>query len=164
MRDFFQRRILAPLLDLLRQGITPEKLALSVACGVVLGVFPVIGATTILCTLAAVALRLNLPAIQAANYAATPLQLALLLPLMRLGELLFRAPRLPLSLTQIQEIVRADAGHAMATLWTSMAHAIVAWLVLAPLSAVAIYFLLRTPLRRAAIAFAARPIPVEGRR
>ncbi len=160
MRDLFQRRVLVPIRDLLRQGITPEKVALSVACGVVLGVFPVIGATTILCALAAIALRLNLPAIQMVNYVAMPLQLALLLPLMRLGESLFRAPRLQLSLPQILEMIRADASYAIATLWVSTMYAIVAWLILAPVGAATIYFLLRVPLRRAAFAYAARPIPV----
>jgi len=160
MRDLFQRRVLVPILDLLRQGITPEKVALSVACGVVLGVFPVIGATTILCALAAIALRLNLPAIQMVNYVAMPLQLALLLPLKRLGESLFRAPRLQLSLPQILEMIRADASYAIATLWVSTMYAIVAWLILAPVGAATIYFLLRVPLRRAAFAYAARPIPV----
>ncbi len=166
MRDLFQRRVLVPILDLLRQGITPEKVALSVACGVVLGAFPVIGATTILCALAAIALRLNLPAIQLVNYVAMPLQLALLLPLMRLGELLFRAPRLPFSLAQILEMIRANASHAIATLWVSTMYAIVSWLILAPVSAASIYFLLRTLLRRAAFAYAERPIPVpvDGKR
>ena len=41
--DFFRRRVLGPVLDLLRQGITPEKVALSIAFGVVLGVFPALG-------------------------------------------------------------------------------------------------------------------------
>ena len=166
MRGLFQRRILAPIRDLLRQGITPEKVALSVACGVVLGVFPVIGATTILCALAAFALRLNLPAIQVVNYVAMPLQLTLLLPLIRLGESLFRVKRLPFSTAQILEMIRADASHAISTLWMSTMYAIVAWLILAPASAAAIYFLLRTPLRRAAFAYAAKPIPVpeEGQR
>jgi uncharacterized protein (DUF2062 family) len=50
---FFSRRLVRPLLNLLRQGVTPEKIALSVALGVMLGVFPVLGATTALCALAA---------------------------------------------------------------------------------------------------------------
>jgi uncharacterized protein (DUF2062 family) len=59
--------LIRPLIDLLRQGISPKKLALTIALGFWLGVTPVLGSTTILCTLAAVALRLNLPAIQLVN-------------------------------------------------------------------------------------------------
>jgi uncharacterized protein (DUF2062 family) len=52
-RGFFHRRIVAPILALLTQGITPEKIALSLALGIVLGVFPVLGSTTVLCAAAA---------------------------------------------------------------------------------------------------------------
>jgi uncharacterized protein (DUF2062 family) len=62
--SFLYRRLVRPILELLRQGVTPGKIALSLALGVVLGVFPVLGSTTALCTLAAITLRLNLPAIQ----------------------------------------------------------------------------------------------------
>jgi uncharacterized protein (DUF2062 family) len=38
----FWRRIRQLILELLRQGVTPEKMALSLALGVALGVFPVL--------------------------------------------------------------------------------------------------------------------------
>ncbi|MEQ1352439.1 MAG: hypothetical protein ABLT11_00385 [Candidatus Acidiferrum sp.] len=40
---FFHRKIVRPVVDLLRQGITPEKIALSIACGLILGIFPALG-------------------------------------------------------------------------------------------------------------------------
>ena len=46
---FFYRRLVRPVLELLRQGVTPEKIALSLTLGVALGVFPVLGSTTALC-------------------------------------------------------------------------------------------------------------------
>jgi len=61
------------------EGLSPNKIALIVAVGLVLGAFPVYGCPTILCGLAAVALRLNLPAIQLVNQMATPVQIALLI-------------------------------------------------------------------------------------
>ena len=88
--NFFQRKLVRPIVDLLKQGVTPEKLAVSAALGVVLGIFPVIGSTTTLCAIAAFALRLNLPAIQIVNYFMYPAQIALLIPFLRLGEKLFR--------------------------------------------------------------------------
>lgn len=69
----------------LRQGITPERLAVTLALGFAIGCVPVVGVPTLLCAGLALALRLNLPAIQAANYAAMPFQLALILPFVRLG-------------------------------------------------------------------------------
>ena len=69
----------------LGQGISPRRLALTLALGFAVGCIPVIGIPTVLCAGLALALRLNLPAIQAANYAAMPLQFALIVPFVRLG-------------------------------------------------------------------------------
>jgi len=52
-KEFFYRRLVRPILDLLRQGVTPEKMALSLALGGALGVFPALGCTTLLCTIVA---------------------------------------------------------------------------------------------------------------
>jgi len=82
----------------LRQGTSPPQLALTLALGFAIGCIPVVGIPTALCAGLALALRLNLPAIQAANYAVMPLQLALIVPFVRLGRWLFSfGPRDPLA-------------------------------------------------------------------
>jgi uncharacterized protein (DUF2062 family) len=48
---FWRRRVLDPVVFLLAQGLAPDALALSLAVGLVLGLFPIIGATTALCVL-----------------------------------------------------------------------------------------------------------------
>jgi uncharacterized protein (DUF2062 family) len=73
----------------LRLGITPRRLALTLALGFAIGCIPVIGVPTVLCAALALTLRLNQPAIQAANYAAMPLQIILIVPFMRLGKWMF---------------------------------------------------------------------------
>jgi uncharacterized protein (DUF2062 family) len=73
----------------LSQGISARRLALTLALGLAIGCIPVVGIPTVLCAMLALALRLNLPAIQAANYIAMPLQLALIVPFVRLGGWLF---------------------------------------------------------------------------
>jgi hypothetical protein len=67
------------------KGLSPETIALILALGLVLGVFPVFGCPTLLCAMAAVSFRLNLGAIQVVNQVSSPLQLALLIPLGRAG-------------------------------------------------------------------------------
>src|ERR1700691_5668804 len=69
----------------LRQGISPRRLALTLALGFAIGCIPVVGIPTLVCAALAMTLRLNLPAIQAANYAAMPFQLLLIVPFVRLG-------------------------------------------------------------------------------
>ncbi len=147
---WFRRKVADPIFALLKQGITPEKIALSIAVGVALGVFPVLGSTTALCAAAAIALRLNLPAIQLVNWLVYPLQILLLMPFIRLGEAIYRAPRLPLNTTQLLELVRAGAWAATKQLWRSGIHAITAWTLVAPLTAMLLYAILAPLLRKAA--------------
>ena len=83
---------------LVGQGHTPEKIALSVALGITFGLFPIFGTTTLLCVVAAIALRLNHPAIQLANQVMYPLQIPLIVVFIRMGESSisqFRASRKP---------------------------------------------------------------------
>jgi uncharacterized protein (DUF2062 family) len=140
------------VLELLRQGSTPEKIALSIAVGLVLGVFPSLGWTTLLCLLAAVIFRLNLPAIQLVNYFAYPLQLALLIPFIRAGEFLFHSVRLSLSLTQILAMIKTDVSHSIKVLWIATVHAIAAWALIAPLAIYILVRILSPMLRRLALA------------
>ena len=145
---WLRRKIVNPSIDLLRQGITPEKIALSIALGLTLGVTPVLGSTSILCWMAAVLLRLNLPAIQLVNYIMSPLQLALWVPFIRIGEWIFAAPPVRITLAGIAGLIRADVWHAITTLWTATIHALVAWFMLGSLVSLVTYVLLTPLLRR----------------
>jgi uncharacterized protein (DUF2062 family) len=131
--SFLHRRLIKPLLDLLSQGVTPEKLALSIALGAAFGIIPALGWTTVLCAAIAFIWRLNLPAIQLVNYFMYPAQIALLLPFFRLGEKLFRAPHLPISVSQIYAMAHADLLGSIAFLWSTTWHAIVVWSLVAPI-------------------------------
>ena len=157
MKSWIKRKVLDPVLALLRQGITPEKIALSTGWGFALGIFPVLGSTTILCTIAAMGLRLNLPAIQLINWLVYPLQIALLIPFFRCGEWIFRAPRLYISPTRLVEMFRADFWGSILALWDTTVHAVVAWCAFAPLMIAGIYFLLLPLLRRMPMPRTAEP-------
>ena len=81
-----REKIVSPLSSLLKQGLSPKKLALVIALGVVLSIFPVLGTTTLICSLVAILFQLNIAAIQIANYTAFPLQIILFFPFLKLGE------------------------------------------------------------------------------
>ena len=143
MRDtFWRRKVVEPMLGFLRQGLTPQKLSFTIALGITLGVTPVLGSTMLLCTLAAIALRLNLAAIQVVNWLVYPLQLALLIPFYCVGGWIFRSPPSQLSVARILELVRTNAMHAIVTLWTVTLHALVAWLLLGSITTGLLYLLL----------------------
>jgi len=99
----WQRRVVAPIVAQLKQGITPKEVALTLALGGVLGIFPILGATTLLCAVVGVWLRLNQPLIKLVNYLVYPLQLLLLIPFYRAGERLFGAE--PVPIVNVPELV-----------------------------------------------------------
>jgi uncharacterized protein (DUF2062 family) len=138
----WRRKVVRPFVELLRQGLTPEKLSFTIALGITLGVTPVLGSTALLCTLAAIAFRLNLAAIQLVNWLVYPLQLALLIPFYRIGGWIFRTPPSELSVLHILAMIRTNLLHAIATLWTVTIHAVAAWLLLGSLATGLLYLLL----------------------
>jgi uncharacterized protein (DUF2062 family) len=139
---FWRRKIVLPIVEFLRQGLTPQKLSFTIALGITIGVIPVLGSTMLLCTLTAFAFGLNLPAIQLVNWLVYPLQLALLIPFYRIGGWIFRTPPSELSVFHIVALIRTSLFHAIATLWTVTIHAVVAWLLLGSLSTGLLYLLL----------------------
>ena len=143
MREtLWRRKVVRPILEFFRQGLTPEKLSFTIALGITLGVIPVLGSTALLCTLAAIAYRLNLAAIQIVNWLVYPLQLILLIPFYRIGGWIFRTPPSELSAVHILALIRTNVLHAIATLWTITIHAVVAWLVLGSIATGLLYLLL----------------------
>jgi uncharacterized protein (DUF2062 family) len=148
MRSFFKRKLIDPIVKLLRQGISPEKVALGMAVGVVVGIFPVIGSTTILCTLAAFILKLNLPAIQLVNYLVYPLQIALLIPFFQFGAWLFDVEPLTMSATQLISMFKTDLWNTIIQLWDTTMRAIAAWSLICLPVAGSLYYTLRPLLRR----------------
>lgn len=113
----------------LQQGMSPRRLALTLALGFAIGCLPVVGVPTALCAMLALTLRLNLPAIQAANYAAMPLQMLLILPFVRLGGWLF-APGQQQTLSA-SALLHGSPLHILLASGNLAGQALVAWLVIA---------------------------------
>jgi hypothetical protein len=136
----------------LRQGISPQRLALTLALGFAIGCIPVMGVTTALCFAVAYALRLNFPVIQAANWSAMPLQLVLIVPFVRLGGRLFAfGPRPALN---AGALLHASLLATISQLGGFAGKAILAWLLIA-VPAVALMTLMLTLLLRRVPAVAA---------
>jgi uncharacterized protein (DUF2062 family) len=134
-------RLAQLLLDLLRQGLTPHKLALTVALGFFLGLCPVVGTTTLLCTLAALACGLNLPLIQIVNYLAYPLEILMIVPFLEVGARLFGTSLPPVEPRRLVSDFRDHFFHALGVWGSAIAHALVAWLIVGGTMAVFVYLL-----------------------
>jgi len=122
-----QDRVLAWL----KCGISPRRLAFTLALGFAIGCIPLLGVTTGICALLAIVLGLNMPAIQAANWLAMPLQVVLLIPFLRLGQWLFPAGSMAFTRTEILTRVQAAPLHAVEQMGGLFGHALLAWVITA---------------------------------
>jgi hypothetical protein len=130
--------------------MSPQRLALCVAIGVVVGNIPILGVSSILCAAVALAFRLNLPAIQIVQAVMAPTQLLLIIPFVRLGEWLLRAPHQALSIKEGLALISHGVRHAVTVLWDAILHAGFAWILIAPLATLALHRILTPVFSRAA--------------
>lgn len=154
---FWRRRILDPIRAQLTQGVTPDKIALTLGVGAACPLLPFLGLTSLLNLGVGLALRMNQPILQTFNQLLGPVQLALILVQVRLGEILWGATG---DRFTVGELVRTFRDSSLADLfarfgWAGI-HAFSAWLLLAPVLATVVYFSVRPALRRAATALASR--------
>ncbi len=149
-RSWLYRRVLAPLLDLLKAGLAPEQLALTVGLGVAAGLVPVLGITTVLSAAVALRLRLNVAALQLVCHLLTPVQLLLLLPFLRYGGALMGHGNVIAHLTpaQLQYQARHEPLVLLRLLWRAELGGLLIWAVVAVPVVALLYFGLRPVFRR----------------
>ncbi len=132
LREMFRCRILRPLLRQLRGGVTTRRLAWSLALGVILGINPSVGFTTLAVILLAWTFGLNQVASQVGAHSVAPLHLLLFLPFIELGVHLFHTHKLPMDRKQLEHL-----GHhpvrLVHAIWQWEWHALVVWGVLSAL-------------------------------
>jgi uncharacterized protein (DUF2062 family) len=141
-KSFWRRRVLDVIVGQLKQGITPQKISLTLALGVTLGIFPILGATTLLCFVAGLCLKLNQPIIQMVNYLMYALQLVLILFFVRVGEFLMHATPVSFSIPELFRKFHESPREFFREFGMTGVHGIVGWLLIAPFVAALLYFIL----------------------
>ena len=141
------RRIVLPILALLRMGASPRKLAWSIAVGLLIGINPILGSTTVFCLAAAFLLRLNLVASQLANHVVYPLELLLVIPFIHIASKLFHIDPIPFSAGELFHAAREHPVALIRQLWQWEWHAFLLWAAIAAI-AVPLIALALTPLLR----------------
>jgi len=132
---FFQKRVINPIKDVISSGITPHKLALSVAAGICGGIFPIPGTTTLICLFFVFVLKVNVVIVQVINLCLTPVDIALIPVHMYLASLIFRYEDLAnFSMESFMKEMGENMMGALLKFQTSLAFAILAWaIILVPL-------------------------------
>lgn len=149
-RPWWHRWFVQPVLKQLTLGVEPDRLAWTMALAAVLGVFPIMGTTSLVCLLVGWALRLNQPVLHAINTLLYPLHLALILVFIRLGERIAGAPLIAFSVPQLLERFKADPAQFARDFGWAAWHGVSAWLIVAPIVVVVLKLALTPVLQRVA--------------
>lgn len=121
---------------------------MSLAVGIVIGINPVLGSTTVLTLAVAHFARLNHSAAQIGTQAAYPAQLLLLLPFLRAGAAMFRSKTLAMQAAELVVMARKHPLQMVRALWTWEWHALIVWALAAVLLVPLLSYLLRFVLER----------------
>jgi uncharacterized protein (DUF2062 family) len=149
-RNFWQRRLLDPVVAQLTQGITPQKISLTFAVGSAFALFPILGTTTALCTAAAILLKLNQPLIHVINQLLWIAYFPVMYVCIRFGETLLGAPPVVFDIARMNDLFWNSPRAFLEQFGSTALHAVVAWCVLAPLFGTALYFITLPLTRRLA--------------
>jgi uncharacterized protein (DUF2062 family) len=137
----FYRWVIRPIVNQLKQGTSPEKLSWSVSLGVTLGIFPIMGSTSLVCLIIGHLFRLNQPILHLFKTFTYPLQLALILVYIRLGQMLNGVPLIKFSIPQLLTRFKDDPTQFASDFGMAALHGIEAWAISAIFLIPAIYFI-----------------------
>ncbi|MBJ7256313.1 MAG: DUF2062 domain-containing protein [Akkermansiaceae bacterium] len=132
---WWRRWLVRPVVGQLTCGVSPQKIAWTISLGIVLGVFPVMGTTTLVCFLMGWMLRLNQPVLHVFKTLVYPLHLAMILVFIRMGEHLYQVPLISFSIPQLLERFKVDPLQFVRDFGMTAWYGVSAWLIVAPLAA-----------------------------
>ena len=142
---------------MLQSGLSPQKLALTVALGVAFGLAPTFGITTLVSSAVALRLRLNVAAMQVVCHLFSPLQLLLVVPFLRLGATVLGHGHevRNLRLLELKKWLADDAWGVLRLLWRAELGALLVWAAVSVPVVLALYVSLQPVFRKVI----ARPRP-----
>jgi uncharacterized protein (DUF2062 family) len=149
-------KILIPFRLIPEEGLSAEKLAFSVTLGLIAGMFPVIGATTILSIMLTIIFRQNILVVQSVQWIMALAQVLLIVPFMQFGAYILNQRAIHISIEQILLAFQPGILEGIKTIGIFHLYAILTWTLLSiPIGAVS-YFVFKAIFQKRNIA-----IPIE---
>lgn len=142
--DSIRTKILIPFRLFPKEGLTPEKLAFSITIGLVAGLFPVIGATTLISLLLAMLFRQNLLIVQSVQWIVAVIQILLIIPFMQMGAYILSDHSVHISMQQISLAFQPGIVSGIKTVGILHLYAILTWTLLAIPGGTVSYLAFRT--------------------
>ncbi|KAE8882259.1 hypothetical protein PF005_g14856 [Phytophthora fragariae] len=150
MSAFFEQKVKAPVVKLLKSGASPSSIALAMAFGVSGGIFPIPGVTTVPVMAAIFLFRLNPVAAMLTNYLVTPLNIASVPVFIYYGNAVFGGGDAEgeFAIGSFMEDIKKDTINTLLLFRFTLLHAIYMWLLVMPVLTLVIYGVLTPVLRR----------------
>jgi|GEM_PF-189619 uncharacterized protein (DUF2062 family) len=137
--ESFTQKVLIPFRLVPKDGLTAEKLALSITIGIISGIFPVIGMTTILSLFLTMLFRQNLLVVQSVQWILALFQVLLIIPFMQFGAYLLSQDA-HITIVQINHAFHNGMISGIKTVGIFHLYAILTWVILAIPAAAVSYF------------------------
>jgi len=138
--ESIKSRILIPFRLFPKEGLTPEKIAFSLTLGIVSGLFPVIGMTTVLSIGLTILFRQNLLIVQSVQWILALVQIVLIIPFMRFGAFLLNHNVVHITMKQINHAFQPGMISGIKTLGVFHLYGIFTWIILAIPASAILYF------------------------
>lgn len=148
--SWWRRWLVAPVKAQLSQGMSVNRVSWTIALGFVLGIFPVMGTTSLVCLFVGWLFQLNQALLHVFKTLVYPLHLTLILVFIRLGERLYGVPLISFSIPELMAKFKAAPLQFVQDFGMAAWHGVSAWLVIAPFAVIMIKLVATPILRRAA--------------
>ncbi len=133
--DSIINKFLVPFHLVPAEGLSPEKLAFSITIGIICGIFPVFGTTTMLSLLLTGLFRQNLLVVQSVQWTMALFQIILIIPFMQFGAYLLNQQQLHITIEQVKLAFHPGMMAGIKTIGIFHLYGILTWsLLLFPLA------------------------------
>ena len=133
-------KIVRPIREQLLQGAHPRGLALTIAMGVALALFPILGMTTALCVIVGVRYKLNQPILQMINYLLYPVQILMIPVFIYFGSSLFGNP-ISIRPQVVMSVLSTNPSLFLKHYGLAGLQGVLVWCVFAPIIGTGFYYL-----------------------
>ncbi|MFD2255688.1 DUF2062 domain-containing protein [Luteolibacter algae] len=143
-----RRWVITPVLNQLKQGTSPEKLSWSISLGITLGIFPIMGSTSLVCFLAGYFLKLNQPLLHLFKTFTYPFHIAFIIIFIRLGQRMNGVAPLEFSIKELVAKFRESPLEFAGEFGMAALYGIEAWAMTSVLLIPLIYYISLPILKR----------------
>lgn len=138
--ESIKERILIPFRLLPKEGLAPEKVAFSLTIGIISGLFPVIGLTTVISIVLTLLFRQNLLIVQSVQWLLALVQVFLIIPFMRLGAFLLNHDVVHITIKQINHAFQPGVVSGLKTVGMFHLYGVFSWIILAIPAGIIFYY------------------------